>query len=101
MPIFGYPSLLTKPDHELTGLLLLLFLNVALVKSLRSLLLNCHDLIVSDHLEGHLSALCLPPIVFDELVEVLVLIETVLDTVTVGPASVNFIIWRDRGHGRG
>ena len=99
MSVLSYPSLLPQPDYQLTGLLLLLFLEVALVQSLRSLLLNCHDLIVSDHFQSHLSALCLPPIVFDELVEVLVLIKTVLDAVAVGPTSVNFIIWRDRGHG--
>ena len=101
MPILGYPSLPPQPDYQLTGLLLLLFLDVALVESLRSLLLNRHDLIVSDHFEGHLSALCLPPVAFNELIEVLVLIKTVLDAVAVGPTSVNFIIRHDRGHGRG
>lgn len=61
---------------------------MAAVQSLRSLLLNCHYLVVMDSLECDLPALFLPLVILEELVKVFILIKTAFYAVFVGPIYI-------------
>ena len=66
--IFDFLALFTELFDKHAGLLLLLFFLMAMIESLRSLLLDSHDLVVLNLLKCYLTALFFSPIILEELV---------------------------------
>lgn len=81
--VLRFLLLLLELVDEAPGFVLLLLLHMLLVLPLRPLLLYRHDLVVMDLFPGHHFAFFLPTIVFKELVQVLILVETFLDAVSI------------------